>query len=94
MNQLDVGMLVIETAFSHDHRELAERCLHLSPVVLVEELAQIAPGRHYPIYITHTKPSNAEKIMRQIDALATERERAGWPRWDIRELRAGALLAL
>lgn len=69
VNQLDVAMLVIETAFSNREQALAQRSLHLSPATLAGELAQIADGRDYPIYITHTKPAETVEIMCQIEKL-------------------------
>jgi ribonuclease BN (tRNA processing enzyme) len=66
VNQLDVGMLVIETAFSNRERELAQRSLHLSPEVLANELDHIDPGKKFPIYITHTKPSETDMIMAEV----------------------------
>ena len=41
INQLDVVMLVIETAFSNREYALAKRSLHLSPQVLANELDNI-----------------------------------------------------
>ena len=70
LNALDVGALVIETAFSDQEQELARRSRHLSPDSLAAELAQIAPDRRYPIYITHTKPAETAAIMREIAALS------------------------
>jgi ribonuclease BN (tRNA processing enzyme) len=94
LNQLDVAMLVIETAFSNREQALARRSLHLSPATLADELAQIAPGRSYPIYITHTKPAETEEIMSQIDGIAHgSRMRAGADAgWDIRWLQADEVL--
>ena len=66
LNQLDVDMLVIETAFSNRERELARRSRHLSPHTLAQELEGIAPGKRFPIYITHTKPSETELIIDEI----------------------------
>lgn len=66
LNQLDVAMLVIETAFSNREKDLARRSLHLSPNVLADELAFITEGKQFPIYITHTKPSETELIMAEI----------------------------
>lgn len=94
VNQLDVAMLVIETAFSNRERELAERSLHLSPEVLARELDCIAPGHDYPVYITHTKPAETELIMAEIGQFnATP---MGHPPvvHDIRWLRAGQEFAL
>ena len=89
VNQLPVAMLVIETAFSNQQQGLARLSLHLSPVSLAQELALIAPDRTYPIYITHTKPAEADLIMNEIlefeqtNALTTGNTR------DIRWLKAG-----
>ena len=91
INALDVAMLVIETAFSGREQALAERSLHLSPAVLADELAHIDPGKHYPIYITHTKPAETEEIMSQIEALAG-RQVAGLAQRDIRWLKADGIL--
>lgn len=89
INQLNVGMLVIETAFSNRERDLAKKSLHLSPDSLAEELECIAGGKTYPIYITHTKPAETELIMDEI-----QRFDQTHPTWmtefrDIRWLRAG-----
>lgn len=89
LNELDVGMLVIETAFSNRERDLAKRSLHLSPVVLAEELDNIASGRHYPIYITHTKPSETDLIMDEIQRFDQEPRHQGDIPHDIRWLQAG-----
>ena len=91
VNALDVAMLVIETAFSSREQVLAERSLHLSPAVLADELAQIEPGKRYPIYITHTKPAETEEIMSQIEVLAA-RQVAGLAERDIRWLKADGVL--
>lgn len=91
INAMDVGVLVIETAFSNREQALAQRSLHLSPATLADELAQIAPGRHYPIYITHTKPAETEEIMSQIDAFAVG-ELLGLAQRDIRWLQTAGVL--
>ncbi|MEO7241437.1 MAG: 3',5'-cyclic-nucleotide phosphodiesterase [Variovorax sp.] len=93
VNQLDVGLLVIETAFSNREQSLAARSLHLSPSTLADEVAQIGPGRRYPIYITHTKPAETEEIMSQIDALGNGSGESRSP-LDVRWLRADALLSV
>jgi ribonuclease BN (tRNA processing enzyme) len=87
VNQLDVAALVIETAFSNRERELALRSRHLSSDMLAEELGRIAPARRYPIYISHTKPSQTEALMREI-ALFDQ------PAHDIRWLAAGHVFEL
>ncbi|MBT2324981.1 3',5'-cyclic-nucleotide phosphodiesterase [Variovorax paradoxus] len=92
VNQLDVGMLVIETAFSNREQALAQRSLHLSPASLADELAHIAPGKNYPIYITHTKPAETAEIMSQIDTLAADSKVQGTKEWDIRWLEAAGVL--
>lgn len=91
VNALDVAMLVIETAFSNREQALAERSLHLSPVMLADELALIDPGKQFPIYITHTKPAETDEIMSQIEALA-EHQVAGVAQRDIRWLKADGVL--
>ncbi|MEB0059041.1 3',5'-cyclic-nucleotide phosphodiesterase [Variovorax sp. LG9.2] len=94
VNELDVAMLIIETAFSNREQALAQRSLHLSPATLADELAQIARGKSYPIYITHTKPAETEEIMSQIGAFAEGWEMHGLEQRDIRWLEAAALLTL
>ncbi|MCT6721397.1 MBL fold metallo-hydrolase [Acidovorax sp. K2F] len=66
INTLKVACLVIETAFSNRESDLARRSLHLSPEVLAQELAHIAPSDRYPIYVTHTKPSETSLIIDEI----------------------------
>lgn len=88
-NQLDVAMLVIETAFSNREKELARRSLHLSPEVLADELEGIAEGKRLPIYITHTKPSETEMIMAEIAEFDLTRPVSRSVALDIRWLQAG-----
>ena len=83
VNQLDVAQLVIETAFSDREADLARRSLHLAPALLAEELRHIAPGRQYPIHITHTKPAETGLIIEEIHRLDTRH------RHEIRWLSAG-----
>ena len=92
VNALDVGVLVIETAFSNREQALAQRSLHLSPATLADELARIAPGKRYPIYITHTKPAETEEIMSQIDAFVEGSQMNGAQVWDIRWLQADGVM--
>jgi ribonuclease BN (tRNA processing enzyme) len=94
MNALDIGMLVIETAFSDRDQPLAQRSLHLSPATLAGELACIDPGRHYPIYITHTKPAETDEIMSQIEGLASGSAIDPARVRSIRWLRAAEVLTL
>lgn len=89
LNQLDVAMLVIETAFSNRERDLAHRSLHLSPHILATELEGIAAGKHFPIYITHTKPAETTLIMDEIQQFDTTQPLGAHDAHDIRWLRAG-----
>lgn len=89
VNQLNVAMLVIETAFSNREKDLARRSLHLSPVVLADELDMIAKDRNYPIYITHTKPAETEMIMSEIQKFDQTAPFGPNVTHDIRWLRAG-----
>jgi len=89
VNQLNVAMLVIETAFSNREKDLARRSLHLSPTVLANELDCIAKGKNYPIYITHTKPAETELIMAEIQRFDQTEPCGPNVTHDIRRLRAG-----
>lgn len=89
VNQLNVAMLVIETAFSNREKDLARRSLHLSPNVLANELDCIARGKNYPIYITHTKPAETEQIMAEIQRFDQTQPFGPNVTHDIRWLRAG-----
>ena len=89
VNQLNVAMLVIETAFSNREKDLARRSLHLSPTVLAKELDCIAKGKNYPIYITHTKPAETEQIMEEIQRFDQTQPFGPNVTHDIRWLRAG-----
>lgn len=89
INQMDVSMLVIETAFSSRESQLAEASQHLSPEVLASELDCIAVDSNYPIYITHTKPAETELIMSEIRKLESLRPAARQAAHDIRWLQAG-----
>ena len=89
INQLDVAMLVIETAFSNRERELARRSLHLSPASLAQELDGIARDKRFPIYITHTKPAETEMIMAEIQQFDKTLPFGPHVTHDIHWLRAG-----
>ena len=94
VNALPVAMLVIETAFSNRERDLASRSLHLSPSTLAEELSNIRPGAPYPIYITHTKPSETGLIMEEIRQFDAYTPRGFAALHDIRWLQAGQELVV
>ena len=89
VNELDVAMLVIETAFSNREKDLAKLSLHLSPVVLANELDFIARDKKYPIYITHTKPAETALIMAEIQKFDETSINGPNVTHDIRWLRAG-----
>lgn len=94
INQLNVAMLIIETAFSDREKELARRSLHLAPATLAQELDQIDPKRRFPIYITHTKPAETGLIMEEIRRFDQTPNRQGDVRHDIRWLSAGQTFEL
>lgn len=89
INQLNVALLVIETAFSNREKDLAKRSLHLSPHALAEELDCIDKTKKYPIYITHTKPMETELIMAEIQKFDQTAPFGPNVSHDIRWLRAG-----
>lgn len=89
INQIDVTLLVIETAFSSREEQLAEKSLHLSPAMLAQELDCITEHRKYPIYITHTKPAETEQIMHEIRQLEEAHASNGHLPHDIHWLQAG-----
>lgn len=93
INTLKVACLVIETAFSNRESDLARRSLHLSPETLAHELAHVAPTVRYPVYITHTKPSETSLIIDEIkrfDSSTSTRQ----SQHDIRWLTAGQTMPL
>lgn len=94
INQLDVAMLIVETAFSDREKALAKRSLHLSPSTLAEELDQIDRLRRFPIFITHTKPAETGMIMEEIRRFDEMPNRADDVRHDIRWLGAGQTFEL
>ena len=94
VNQINVAMLIIETAFSDREKALAQRSLHLSPSTLAAELDQIDPLRRFPIYITHTKPAETGMIMEEIRRFDETPNRADDVRHDIRWLSAGQTFEL
>lgn len=94
INQLEVAMLIVETAFSDREKALARRSLHLSPSTLAEELDQIDRQRRFPIFITHTKPAETGMIMEEIRRFDDLPNRADDVRHDIRWLSAGQTFEL
>jgi ribonuclease BN (tRNA processing enzyme) len=69
VNQLPVGMMVIETTFGNSEKALAMRSLHLCADALMQELQHIEQKNSYPIYITHAKPTEMDAVMREIELL-------------------------
>ncbi len=89
INQMNIAMLVIETAFSNRERDLARRSLHLSPNALAEELDLIDKNKRFPIYITHTKPAETDMIMEEIQRFDQTQPFGPNVSHDIRWLHAG-----
>lgn len=89
LNAMDVAALVIETAFSDRERDLARRALHLAPATLAEEIDRIDQTKHFPIYITHTKPAETEMIMAEVLRFDDTDVFANGVRHDVRMLRVG-----
>lgn len=69
LRQVDVGHLVIETAFSDDEHELAALSQHLCPAQLKKELAHLTGSA--TVHITHIKPGEVDAVMTEIAALRT-----------------------
>jgi ribonuclease BN (tRNA processing enzyme) len=95
INQLPVASLVLETAFSNREQQLAARSQHLSPHSFKQELANIAKDSGaYPIYITHTKPSETERILQEIDALIDPAPSSNTVKHAIQWLKAGDIFTI
>lgn len=92
INQLPVGMLFIETAFSDREAPLAAVSQHLCPQSLAQCLALMAPHAAYPVYITHAKPAEATLVMTEIRRLNMSRHASGLAPLAIDGLFAGQLL--
>ena len=86
---MNVAALIIETAFSNREKDLAKRALHLAPSSLAEELDCIDKSKHFPIFITHTKPAETELIMAEIQRFDQTQPFGPEVSHDIRWLRAG-----
>jgi len=66
VNQIgNLRYLIIETSFSDAERELAIQARHLCPSLLAEQLTLLK--RPAEIFITHLKPGEGDKIMREIE---------------------------
>ncbi|MCP5266420.1 MAG: 3',5'-cyclic-nucleotide phosphodiesterase [Burkholderiaceae bacterium] len=64
----DLRYLIIETAFANREQDLAVTAKHLYPIALGEELSRLRVEPE--ILITHLKPSDQERIQREIEAWA------------------------
>lgn len=62
--ELEVGQLVIETAFADEEREIAERSGHLYPTRLCDELTRL--NTSVQVFITHIKPGEHRAVMTAI----------------------------
>lgn len=94
VNQLPVGLLVMETAFSERESALAAVSQHLCPSTLAAQLDMMAPGVAYPVFITHTKPAETESIMQEIMQLNLQRQAAGLRPHTVAWLHTGQELVL
>ncbi|GAB4204679.1 MAG: 3',5'-cyclic-nucleotide phosphodiesterase [Tibeticola sp.] len=90
VNALDVRALVIETAFSNRESALARISGHLAPRMLAEQLRLIACKDCFPIYITHTKPAETERIVQEIAGF----DLPALSGHDIRPLEAGQVFEI
>lgn len=84
LSTLQVGALVIETAFRDDELALARISQHLCPMRLRDELTHLATPTD--VYITHIKPGEVDAVMTEIAAHAS--------RHRIRALASGCVLRL
>lgn len=89
INRMPVCQLVMETAFSDRESSLAATSLHLSPTTLALELAQLRSDRAFPIYISHTKPSETSLIMEEIQRFGPEFWQSGNASHSLHRLTAG-----
>jgi ribonuclease BN (tRNA processing enzyme) len=94
VNQLPVGALVIETAFSEQEKEIAVLSQHLSPSGLEEELSYMENPSAYPIYITHTKPAAINRIVAEVTNINHQRIALGLSPYQIHWLSAGQMITL
>jgi len=84
LQTIEVGSLVIETAFRDEERELAERSAHLHPQRLRAELDRLGGAAN--VYVTHIKPGEVDAVMDEI--------RANQTRHRIHALAAGQRMSL
>lgn len=94
VNNISVGTLIIETAFSEQEKNIAVLSKHLSPSGLEEELSYIKNVNSYPIYITHTKPAAINRITTEVQDINKRRIDSKLPPYDIHWLYAGQTIEL
>ena len=92
VNELPVGMLVIETAFSDREVDLAAVSQHLCPQTLAQCLALMSPHARYPVHITHAKPAEAALVMSEIAQFNAGRRASGLAPLTIEALASGQVL--
>jgi cAMP phosphodiesterase len=67
IDELELAMIVIETAFMDAEQTLANLAQHLTPRSLLRELTNLPPRhRHVPIAIMHNKPADMSTIRHEI----------------------------
>lgn len=67
----DLDVLIVESAFSDEQYDLALLSRHYTPSLLAQDLNKL---KHNPdIYITHLKPGDEDKIIRELNKLSPKR---------------------
>ena len=79
-----LDLLFIETAFADEDIELARVAFHYCPELLAKDLPKLKHKAR--IYISHLKPGEEKKIMKQC--------RAALPEWDLQQLKSGDVFEL
>ena len=70
-----LDMLIVEAAFADHNLELSKMAKHYCPSLLAEDMVKL---RHNPdIYITHRKPGEEERILRECGEQMPERKLQG-----------------
>ena len=64
--------LIVETSFPNGEQALAVGSKHLCPSMLAIELAKLPGAADLAIYVSHLKPGQTERIMREIAECAGE----------------------
>lgn len=90
--QLNVALLVIETAFSGREADLARRSGHLSSLTLAQQLRDRPGASDYPVFITHAKPLDADPIVQEIRHITARSVAHDGKPLDIQMLAAGQVM--